>query len=497
MVIKAFQFDGNTAFTDDELSAAVAPFIGRPLTGAGLEAARNALSRHYIDAGYISSGAVLPDQTVADGVITFRLIEGTLSKLTITGNAALNEAYLRSRINLATEPPFNIIAVRNRLEVLRQSPVIDRINANVEPGGLPGEAQLNVAVTEAQPWHVDLQFDNHRSPSIGAGRLSLSAVHHSLLGFNDTFSMHWGITRNGLEDLEFAGIDDLSVAYVVPFTVYDTTVGVSYERTDTVVVEDAFEALDIQSETESFGVNIRHPFVRTPQTGFALAVAFEHRENESFLLGEPFSLSPGAMDGTSTVSVVRFRQEFVNRTQQEVIAARSTFSFGVDALDASTGPEADGRFITWLGQGQYVRRIGEGDSQLILRGTVQWSNNPLLTLEQFAIGGVDTVRGYRENQVVRDNGVVFSAEWRIPIIQDANGRGILHVAPFVDIGAGWNDNNGSDVIDLTSVGVGFLFNPDERLNVQFYWGYPFRDFDDPEDDPQDLGIHLSVTVRAF
>jgi len=262
-------------------------------------------------------------------------------------------------------------------------------------------------------------------------------------------------------------------------------------------VEEAFEALDIQSESESFGLTVRHPVYRTPNTDVALAVVLEHRENETFLLGEPFSLSRGATNGTSTVSVVRFRQELVHRTQQEVIAARSTFSFGVDALDASTGPEADGRFITWLGQGQYVRRIGDADSQLILRGSVQWSNNPLLTLEQFAIGGVDTVRGYRENQIVRDNGVAFSAEWRIPLIQDANGRGLLHLAPFFDIGAGWNDREGSEALDIASVGVGVLFNPTDRLSMQLYWGYPFRDFDDPEDDLQDAGIHFSITVRAF
>jgi hypothetical protein len=99
-----------------------------------------------------------------------------------------------------------------------------------------------------------------------------------------------------------------------------------------------------------------------------------------------------------------------------VIAARSTFSLGVDALGATVngGPVPDGQYLAWLGQFQWVRRFDDRGDQFVFRTDLQLAEDPLLPLEQFAVGGASTVRGYRENQLVRDNGFVTSAELRIP-----------------------------------------------------------------------------------
>ena len=35
--------------------------------------------------------------------------------------------------------------------------------------------------------------------------------------------------------------------------------------------------------------------------------------------------------------------------------------------------------------------------------------------EKFSLGGVNSVRGYRENELVSDNGVIGSMELRIPL----------------------------------------------------------------------------------
>src|SRR5207248_2408577 len=108
-----------------------------------------------------------------------------------------------------------------------------------------------------------------------------------------------------------------------------------------------------------------------------------------------------AVDGETAVSVIRFGQEWVFRTQREVIAVRSNFHFGVQALDATeNGTARDGRFFAWLGQAQYVRRLDQRGTQVMLRGDAQWTSDQLLSLEQLAIGGINTVRGYRENLLV-------------------------------------------------------------------------------------------------
>jgi hemolysin activation/secretion protein len=78
--IKKVQVTGNTVFSAQELAPIIAPYEGRLLTSDALQALRQALTVHYINHGYINSGAVIPDQEVKEGVIEVRIIEGRLSE---------------------------------------------------------------------------------------------------------------------------------------------------------------------------------------------------------------------------------------------------------------------------------------------------------------------------------------------------------------------------------------------------------------------------------
>jgi hemolysin activation/secretion protein len=98
----------------------------------------------------------------------------------------------------------------------------------------------------------------------------------------------------------------------------------------------------------------------------------------------------------------------------------------------------DGEFFAWLGQFQWVRRFDPWGAQLVFRTDVQLAEDPLLSLEQFAMGGHATVRGYRENELVRDNGIISSLEVRVPLWSDTPGRPMVELAPFFDWGNSWN-----------------------------------------------------------
>jgi hemolysin activation/secretion protein len=116
------------------------------------------------------------------------------------------------------------------------------------------------------------------------------------------------------------------------------------------------------------------------------------------------------------------------------------------------------------------------------------------------IGGMYTVRGYRENQYVRDNGVAASLEWRIPVRPDRAGETRfdpwnLRVAPFVDYGRSWDREAQAltvNPVDIYSAGIGLLWNPMEGLRADPYWGHPFKEVQNPGTDLQDKGIHFAV-----
>jgi len=137
-------------------------------------------------------------------------------------------------------------------------------------------------------------------------------------------------------------------------------------------------------------------------------------------------------------------------------------------------------------------------NELLLKVAGQYTEDPLLSVEQLAIGGASTVRGYRENTMIRDKGVMATAEFHIPLWQDSAQTPIIQLVPFVDWGWGKNnDNLPGQFDDIGSAGVGIIVTPCKKVTGSLYYGYPFRDIVYVHSDLQDLGLHFRVTVWAF
>ena len=500
--VRRFELTGNTVFSVAELRQLTAPYEGREITSEELEELRQALTLHYVNAGYVNSGVIIPDQDVVEGVVTIDIIEGELTEVSVAGSGRLRPEYITSRIRLGAGRPLNVIALQERLQILLQDPLIERITAKLGPGLRLGESELKVDVKRGRPYALGFAVANDRSPSIGAIRGEAQGIVRNLTGWGDTLMASVG----GSE-----GLLDGKASFTLPVTSRDTTLNLSFEKNRSDVVEEPFDDIDIESESDTYAVTLRHPFYRTPTREFSLGLTLARRSSETLLLGRPFSFSPGVRDGKSDVTVIRFSQEWIDRDQNQVIAARSVFSFGIDAFGATNNPSGpDGEFMAWLGQFQWARRvgldIGHGASLLVFRADAQLTNVSLLPLEQFAVGGADIVRGYRENQLVRDKGVVLSLEGRIPILRlpipglsSAPEDGIVQLAAFVDYGRAWNEASPNpEIKKIYSVGAGIRWSLTRRIHAQLYFGQALKDVPDPADrDLQDFGIHFRIGAQLF
>ncbi len=119
--------------------------------------------------------------------------------------------------------------------------------------------------------------------------------------------------------------------------------------------------------------------------------------------------------------------------------------------------------------------------------------------EQFSLGGGLTVRGYRQDALLADNGVFVSSEIRFPIVRLRNWDATLQLTPFVDFGTVWNSNEVELIEDsLSSIGVGLRFQVGTRFYAQLDWGIPLVvDLDTNEDSLQEDGIYFYVRYKAF
>jgi hemolysin activation/secretion protein len=516
-VAKEFRITGNRIFSTGTLLKVLEKYMGREIDADDIEQARQDLTLFYINKGYLNSGAILPEQDGTDGVIRFQIIEGQLTGVRLKGNFWFRPWWLRNEIRRGAGRPLNFNKLKEGLQLLRQNPTIAQINAELKPGGLAGESILDVDIKDTQPFRFALELNNKRPPSVGAEILIAHATDLNLTGHNDLLDIVYGIAHSKgadtFEDFDFSGLDNIAGNYTFPVTPWATTLEVHASKSDTSVIEEPFTSLNIKSRLEQYGGMLRQPLYQTLTNEFAVSVSADKRRNRTFVLDEPFSLSPGAVNGVTSDFVVRIAQEFVNRSQLHVLALRSTFNVGIDAFDATiSGFEPDAEFFYWLGQCQYVRRLWNTENLLVLRLNAQFSDSPLFALEQFVLGGSDTVRGYRENQILRDNGIFGSVEVRVPIVYGKKRVPVLSLAPFVDLGSGWNTTSdriasstgagavsqGRNMETLPSAGVGLIFTPSRHAHAELYWGYAFnRDVLANGNNLQDYGIHFLLSLNAF
>jgi hemolysin activation/secretion protein len=462
--VREIDVTGATVLSPAEIRKLVAPYEGRTITYAELEALRLAITRTYIERGFVTSGARIPNQDVGSGVVRIEVTEGTLTDLSVKSDGRLRPGPVESRLERSAEGPVNVVALERQLQILQQEDAIERVNAVLLPGQRPGESRLEVSLDEAPPAQVELSFANEENPAIGedAGRARLRFA--NLLGIGDQLGASYGRSE---------GYWEAEGTYELPLGSRGTSLGLRYNRTESEIIEPAFEVFDIESEAETYGVTLRQELHRSLGSTLSIFAGGESRRSLTELLGEGFSFTPGPHQGETKLAVVRTGADATWRGVSQVLAARLQGSFGLDAAGATRNDDPavpDARFTAALAQLQWATRLPWLGTQLLARADAQLAADPLFGLEQLALGGAATVRGYVESVVVRDSGVILSAEMRVPLLEGSARVPRVELAPFYDWGRGSNeegDNRGADET-LAGAGVGLRLGW-RWLSGEAYW----------------------------
>lgn len=516
LFVRRIDVRGVTAIPTADIRAMVAPYENREVTTQELQDLRVALTRLYIQRGYINSGVLLPDQEVKDGVVIMRAIEGKLTRVQLLGRTHLRRRYLESRVRARLGEPLNVKRLQTALRSLQQDPNVARLDARLDPGDAPGQSVLLLAVDDQPRFSAGIGADNYQSPSIGAeeGRVFFSA--RDLTGYGDDFNGSVSHSRGNTLG---------SAVLSIPVSAHDAAVQGYYSRGDAVIIQQPFAQLNIKETVRTYGLLLTVPVVDRLQDRVSLFIGAESDRAFTELLGTGFSFSPGAQNGVSDVTEVLGGLDWLLHGASSVTDLRLTYRRGIDALgatiyDAATANSAlnfnatgaDGRFGLEQLQFIHIHRLNgmallqhlNDRAELLLRTTGQLTQQPLLSVAKFPVGGVDTVRGFPENSFVRDQGVAATVELQLPVPGYRPNPGLLNlvVAPFVDYGRSWDKvdaDPGNPLNDtatpryMASAGAGVLWNPFEGLDLQVYWGRGIADnfgIDDPRKFiPHDLQYH--------
>jgi hemolysin activation/secretion protein len=499
IVIKQFNVVGNTVFSPADIAQITNKFTNRPLDFAQLLQVSSEITQLYIKNGYINSGAYLPGNQSFDaqgGTIEIKVIEGRAEDIVVTGTQRLDPNYIKSRIALGASDVLKIDRLIESLQLLQLDPLIKTISTELVSGQQPGTSIVQLKITETPNWQASLNIANNRTPSVGEIQATVSATQNNLTGAGDGLGITYG---------KSTGSNVLDLNYTLPLNPRNGTLRIQYSNSTSKVIESPFDQLDINSAGQDVGVTYRQPIVQTPAQEFALGVTLNRREtNTGYLfsvIGERLAYpTPGADDrGLTKVTAARFFQDFTAKDTKQVFALRSQLSLGINALGANIAASSpDSKFLTWRGQAQYVRSLAP-NSIFLAKLETQLADRPLLALEQIGLGGQDTVRGYRQDLLLADNGLVASAEVRLPIFATPESKQILQVVPFLDFGWGWNQPNNPNPNPTPSVigsgGLGLRYQGGDNFTAKLDYGIPFTATNSIKRAAQEKGFYFSLNYN--
>jgi hemolysin activation/secretion protein len=512
--IRGFEYIGNTAFNSEKLNNVINEVfkdriplfrengcLGFEVTFADILQARTAIAQHYINKNYVGTVVYVREQEidVGKGTIAIEIVEGEVEEIRVEGLERLSPGYVRDRMARAISPPLNQERVLEGLRLLQLNPLLEDVAGEISQGSGPGKTILTVQLKEANIVRLQPSIDNDRSPGVGSFRQNVAFNVGNLLGLGDTFGTVFRRTE---------GSQEFDLNYSVPINGMDGAIGGRFRLGRGQVIEPPFEPFDLASQFRTYEIFLRQPLVRNADgesiEGFDLELKFSRQESQLSILGFNAPLSPGADEnGESKISVLRFAQEWYRITGSESFSLRSEFNLGVDWFDATVNPDPlandpipDSKFFVWRGQGQWLSLLAP-ETTLSVKVGAQLSDRIVVSSERFGLGGRNSVRGYRQDLRLTDNGLFASVELTWPIQRFRGNWGALYLAPFIDIGTGWNSSDDSiSPNTLVGTGLGLLWEGD-NFSARFDWGIPLVDVDGSTRTWQESGIYFSIIYNLF
>jgi hemolysin activation/secretion protein len=485
--VRKISIVGSTVFQAADFAPLIQPIEGKTVTLADLRRTADSITQIYLNKGYINSRAIVEGQEIIDGIVTIRVVEGSIETIVVEGNQRLSRNYILSRIQPGITQPVRQAQLEEQLRLLRLDPNLKTLQATLQAGSGPGKSILSIRVEEAAAIYAGVSADNFSSPAVGSERLGGYIGLRNPIGLGDEFTFSYNRTTSG-------GSNAYDLNYRVPINPKNGTLQFRFAPSTYRITDKSTKALypglDFRGNAELYEISLRQPILRSLRQELALSLGFALQNGESFIVGTDLG------NTNNRTRTLKFGQDYLARDVQGTWGIRSQFNFGLDIFNPTirANNEADGKFFSWLGQMQRVQRISDSNF-LIAQFDLQLSPDALTPSQQFVIGGGQSLRGYRQNARAGDNGLRFSLEDRIAIARNSSGSPVLQLAPFIDLGTVWNNKNTVKQNFLSSGGVGLIWQPIDRGSIRLDYAFPFRSVEERSSNLQDSSLYFSVNYQ--
>lgn len=415
---------GNSLLDPAHLQDIVSEFEGRCLPVAELNNVLQGITLSYVDAGYVSVRAYLPEQNILDRVLDVAVVEGELAAILF--DETKQTRWQRQVFPSMIGQPVNLREIEQGLDLIRS---MQGYSAKMElnPGTEVGQTILDVQVERGRPWALRLTTNNHGTDENDPGQAaatgqfitSVDVTASHLLGLNETWSLSFG---KSVEPHPLAlayqgpGTHNATLGVKLPFgpTEYSLSYGWSEYAT---VTPGAVTNIDLDGWTGTWTVGLRHLLHRDQTSKTYLGASLTRRENENFIAGVNIGVSSRVLS-VLRLSASHERQAFGGQLSAEVGFSKGLELFGAEDHDAMPAGSADAQHMLIDANLQFSKNfqteIGVIGYSGAFRG--QYSPDLLYGAWHFNLGGASSVRGSRQALLSGSSGVLWRNElaWHLP-----------------------------------------------------------------------------------
>ena len=467
--VDKFEVSPSYIMTVEDVEEILKDYKGKNLTFEQLKEVVAKFNNWYARNGCVTCRAFLPAQTLENGIVKIKLIEGRVGDVSVSENKWTRSKYIEERLDLHKGNVFNI------QDLERSMVVFNRYNNGVQLTGSLSAGKSEMGTTDVQikahekfPFHITGMMDNSGRKSIGEYRGGLMLRHDSLTKHRDPLTL--GFYANKHSITPFAD-------YNFPVNKKDGRIGFNFSSSNSDIGNGPFRIFNIESRSQNYSLYFTQPIIRKPWTELTSTTSIAYKHSATSFDGHDIFEDKV----TTATTGLTYRYD----TKKGIWYANQNVGYSFPIFDKNSNYlKLDGGVLRLHDFGHGFVGTIRGNYQFIPKRDVPY-------VDQMLAGGGTTVRGYSEGLLVGRSGYILSAELMFPIgprviytkkhpntptpfignylkgFVFADHAGIF---PYKGSGIGHQSYDGSDF--LASIGFGTKINLPGELNLRMAWGFP-------------------------
>ena len=441
--------------TDAELDTIIKPYEGKQVQLNDIYAIVDKINALYNEKGYVTCRAFLPPQTITDGTVKLLLVEGRTGTATVSGNKYTKAKYITNRLHLAKGEIANIKQLNKDL-LLFNATNSTQLRIMMKAGAEPGTTDYEITAYEPKRDTWTIFEDNAGSDTSGQYRTGLFFNTKSLSGNCDALSLGTVISE---------GTKAANVMYSRSLGRSGTKMNLMYSTNAVEVVKGDYEDM-IKGHANSYAIGFTQPIVVNETTRTELSLDYNRQNSKTDFMpaGTRFNIVDDSVQDFSLGFAM------TNYGASHVFYQKHSYVRGYSESTPDMSAQNSQNFGFYKFNAMY-QKLYKAGQMWSLRADAQWSGSEgMVSSRQFYMGGMYSVRGYKENYLGGDSGFTFSAEYAVPVINKNTSA-----FTFFDYGHVYGNGQSDDQHNvLSSVGLGIRSTINQYCSASLILGIPLQ-----------------------